>query len=153
MTFNIIDVSNVCCRKSIASGDQNVMICVGPALADRRPLFSFAAGGVGSAAISVCFSTEAVTERPSVVGFRSCPADPFGAAGRARWARCGFMGGGFMGCFLTCSPVLANAFVVERLALFFGLVRPAPDRVRVREFFRSAELIISSYTEIGRAHV
>jgi hypothetical protein len=135
MTFNITDVSNSCCRSSIASGENDMR----PALADRRSLIPFAAAGVRSATISVCFPTT-VTGGLLVlleIEFRSCPADPF-AAGRGRWS-CGFID-----CFLTCSAVLANSFDGERLVLFFALVRPVPDFVRVREFFRCPELITSS---------
>ena len=83
MTFNIIDVSNSCCRSSIASGENDMR----PALADRRSLIPFAAAGVRSATISVCFPTT-VTGGLLVlleIEFRSCPADPF-AAGRGRWS-------------------------------------------------------------------
>ena len=131
MTFNIIDVSNPCCRSSIASGEN-------PTLGDRKSL-SLAAAGARSATISVCFSTT-VTGGLLVlleIEFRSCPADPF-AAGRGRRVPCGFI------VFLTCSTVLANAFDGERLVLFFALVRHVPDFVRVGEFFRCPGLITSS---------
>src|SRR5512134_2492482 len=112
MTFNIIDVSNPCCRSSIASGENDMR----PALADRRPLLPFAAAEVRSAAISVCFPTTVTAGLlvPLEIAFRSCPADPF-AAGRGR---------GFIDCFLTCSAVLANSLGGERLVLFFAMVRP-----------------------------
>jgi hypothetical protein len=134
MTFNITDVSTSCCRSRIASGENDMR----SALADRKSLIPFAAAGVRGATISVCFPTT-VTGGMLVlleIEFRSCPADP-SAAGRGRWSW------GFIDCFLTCSAVLANSFG-ERLVLFFALVRPVPDFVRVREFFRSPELITSS---------
>jgi len=122
MALNIIDVSNICCRRSIASGE-NAMLSVGPVL--------------------VCLPAEAVTTRLLVlleISFNSCPADPFEAAGRSRRVLCGFIV-----CFLTCSDVPANAFaLVERLVLFFALLRPVPDFVRVREFFRCPEFIATS---------
>ena len=111
---------------------------MGPELADRRSLIPFSAG-VRSATVSVCFPTT-VTGVLLVlleIAFRSCPADPF-AAGRGRRVPCGFI------VFLTCSAVLANAFDGERLVWFFALVRPVPDFVRVREFFRCPEPITSS---------
>ena len=83
--LNNIDVSNACCRSTIATGDQNPMICVGPALAGRKSRLSFAAVAVGSAAISVCVLTE--DERPSRplrVGFRRCADDAFEAAAYPR---------------------------------------------------------------------
>ena len=88
MTFNIMDVSNSCCRSSIASGENDMR----PALADRWSLIPFAAAGVRSATVSVCFPTT-VTGVLLVlleIAFRSCPADPF-AAGRGRRVPCGFI--------------------------------------------------------------
>src|SRR5688572_7191312 len=139
MTFNIIDVSNPCCRSSITSGENDTR----PALADRRSLIPFAAAEVRSAAISVCFPTTVTGGLlvPLEIAFRSCPADPF-AAGRGR---------GFIDCFLTCSAVLANSFD-ERLVLFFALVRPVPDFVRERAFFRCPDLITSSFWLVGSVH-
>src|SRR4030095_1388990 len=113
MTFNITEVSNSCCRSSIASGENDMR----PALADRRSLIPFAAAGVRRATMSVCFPTT-VTGGLLVlleIEFRSCPADPF-AAGRGSWS-CGFID-----CFLTWSAVLANAFDGERLVVLFALV-------------------------------
>ena len=134
MTFNITDVSNCCCRSSIASGENDMR----PALADRSSLIPFAPAGVRSATVSVCFPNT-VTGGLFVVleiAFRSCPADPF-AAGRGRWLPPLIV-------FLTCSAVLANSFDGERLVLFFALVRPVPDFVRERAFFRCPDLITSS---------
>ena len=41
---NNIDVSNACCRSTIAIGDQNAMISVGPAPAGGGSRFSFCRG-------------------------------------------------------------------------------------------------------------
>ena len=116
MTFNITDVSTSCCRSKIASGENDMR----PALADRKSLIPFAAAGVRSATISVCFSTT-VTGGLLVlleIEFRSCPADPF-AAGSGRWS-CGFID-----CFLKCSAVLANSFArASRLVLCLGSTCP-----------------------------
>ena len=82
--LNNIDVSNACCRSTIATGDQNAMSCVGPALVGRKSRVSFAAVAVGSAVKSVCVFTE--DERPSRplrVGFRRCADDPIEAAAPA----------------------------------------------------------------------
>jgi hypothetical protein len=87
--------------------------------------------------MSVCFPTTVTGGLLVLLEIESCPADPF-AVGRGSWS-CGFID-----CFLTWSAILANAFAGERLVLFFALVRPVPDFVRVREFFRCLELITSS---------
>jgi hypothetical protein len=135
MTFNITDVSNSCCRSRIPSGENDMR----PALADRRSLIPFAAAGVRRATMSVCFPTTVTGGLVLLaIEFRSCPADPF-AAGRGSWS-CGFID-----CFLTWSAVLANAFDGECLVLFFALVRPVPDFVRVREFFCCLEVITSCF--------
>jgi hypothetical protein len=118
MMLEAIEVKKACCRSSIPKGDQNIIIRAALALA--------------------CFSIEAMAERfpvPRETVVRGCLASSFGAAMRVRTRSA------FAGCFLTCSLVLTNGFVVGRFAFTVFLVRPFADLTGARELCR---LITSS---------
>jgi hypothetical protein len=52
MMLNIIVAMKLCCCIRIASGDHNVMVCVGAACADRQLLLSFPATPLSGSVMS-----------------------------------------------------------------------------------------------------